>query len=180
MDKRVLRCLVLISDSNSIKRITTMIKINDSRTTVTEVFLEESKYADGTKKFFVAYRVKGNSSARLVNGGSGYSYSFLQKVDEDHVKALAENGDWHTYTIGKDGVWDGLQRGFTEERNATSKGKESGAKSSSGKNADNSSSSNKDGCLMKIIKAPFKLLWWIIKTVLNIVTFGFFNGWFED
>lgn len=180
MDKRVLRCLVLISDLNSIKRITTMIKINDSRTTVTEVFLEEIKYADGTKKFVVAYNAKGISSGRLVNGGTGYSYSSLQKVDEDHVKALAENGQWHTYTIGKDRVMGDFQRGFTEEQNATSKGKESGAKSSSGKNADNSSSSNKDGCLMKIIKAPFKLLWWIIKTVLNIITFGFFNGWFED
>ncbi len=165
MDKRVLRCLVLISDSNSIKQITTMIKINDPRTTVTEIFLEEQKYADGTKKFVVAYNAKGKLPGRLVNGGSGDSYSSLRKVDEDHVEALAENGYWHTYTIGKDKVWSGLQTGFTKEKNATSRGKESGAKSSSGKKT----SSNKDGCLMQIIKAPFKLLWWIIKMVFSII-----------
>ena len=73
MDKRVLRCLVLISDSNSIKQITTMIKINDPRTTVTEIFLEEQKFTDGTR-FSVAYRVKGASSACLVDGGTGCSY----------------------------------------------------------------------------------------------------------
>ena len=164
MDKRVLRCLVLISDSNSIKQITTMIKINDPRTTVTEIFLEECKYTDGTR-FFVAYRAKGDSTARLVNGGTGYSYSSLKRVDDDHVEALAENGYWHTYTIGTNRVLDGLQTGFTKEKNATSRGKESGAKSSSGKKT----SSNKDGCLMQIIKAPFKLLWWIIKMVFSII-----------
>lgn len=164
MDKRVLRCLVLISDSNSIKQITTMIKINDPRTTVTEIFLEERKFTDGTR-FSVAYRVKGNSSACLVDGGTGCSYSSLRKVDEDHFEALAENGDWHFYTIGTSAVWSGPQTGFTKEKNATSRGKESGAKSSSGKKT----SSNKDGCLMQIIKAPFKLLWWIIKTVFSII-----------
>ena len=141
-----------------------MIKINDPRTTVTEIFLEEQKYTDGTR-FFVAYNAKGKLPGRLVNGGSGDSYSSLRKVDEDHVEALAENGYWHTYTIGKDKVWYGLQTGFTKEKNATSRGKESGAKSSSGKKT----SSNKDGCLMQIIKAPFKLLWWIIKTVFSII-----------
>lgn len=142
-----------------------MIKINDPRTTVTEIFLEEQKYADGTKKFSVAYRVKGNSSALLVNGGTGCSYSSLREVDEDHFEALAENGDWHFYTIGTSAVWSGPQTGFTKEKNATSRGKESGAKSSSGKKT----SSNKDGCFMQIIKAPFKLLWWIIKTVFSII-----------
>ena len=91
-----------------------MITINDSRTIVTEVFLEESKYADGTKKYFVAYREKGYSGSRLVNGGTGYSYTSLRQVDEDHIEALAENGDWHIYTIGTNGVWSGPQRGFTE------------------------------------------------------------------
>lgn len=140
-----------------------MIKINDPRTTVTEIFLEECKYTDGTR-FFVAYKAKGDA-ARIVNV-TGPSFTSLQRVDEDHVKALAENGIWYTYTIGKDRVWeDILATGFTKEKNATSRGKESGAKSSSGKKT----SSNKDGCFMQIIKAPFKLLWWIIKTVFSII-----------
>lgn len=164
MDKRVLRCLVLISDSNSIKQITTMIKINDPRTTVTEIFLEERKSTFGTS-FFVAYNAKGQLPGRLVDGGTGCSYSSLRKVDEDHVEALAENGDWHIYTIGTSRVLSGLQTGFTKEKNATSRDKESGSKSSSGKKT----SSNKDGCLMQIIKAPFKLLWWIIKMVFSII-----------
>lgn len=141
-----------------------MIKINDPRTTVTEIFLEEQKYTDGTR-FFVAYNAKGKPPGRLVNG-TGPSFTSLQRVDEDHVKALEENGIWHTLTIGKDAVWDDvLATGFTKEKNATSRGKESGAKSSSGKKT----SSNKDGCFMQIIKAPFKLLWWIIKTVFSII-----------
>ena len=168
--------------------------INDQRTNVTEVFLEESKYADGTKKLFVAYRVKGNSGTRLVNGGSGSSYSSLQKVDEDHVKALAENGDWHTYTIGSDGVWSGLQRGFTEAQSASGKADKK-AKREAKREAKRAKRGAIKNFILEEIPAPlnwiiypvlwiissiFKLIWWLIKLVLVIVTFGWASGWFED
>lgn len=32
----------------------------------------------------------------------------------------------------------------------------------------------------KLLLAPFKLLWWIIKLVLTIVTFGYLNGAFDS
>lgn len=41
----------------------------------------------------------------------------------------------------------------------------------------------KEGCLAKILKAPFRLLWWltkfILKNALVILTFGIVNGWFD-
>ena len=41
----------------------------------------------------------------------------------------------------------------------------------------------KEGCLAKILKAPFRLLWWltkfILKNALVILTFGILNGWFD-
>lgn len=37
-----------------------------------------------------------------------------------------------------------------------------------------------DGCLMKIIKAPFKLIWWIIKNVLIIVSLGMLSSWLNS
>ena len=41
----------------------------------------------------------------------------------------------------------------------------------------------KEGCLAKILKAPFRLLWWltkfILKNALVILTFGIANGWFD-
>ena len=40
--------------------------------------------------------------------------------------------------------------------------------------------SNKESCFKKLIKAPFKILWWIIKKVLIIVTFGALTGMFDE
>ena len=38
----------------------------------------------------------------------------------------------------------------------------------------------KEGCITKILKAPFRLLWWVVKQVLIIVTFGYLSGVFDD
>ena len=38
----------------------------------------------------------------------------------------------------------------------------------------------KEGCLARILKAPFRLLWWIIKLLLNIVTFGIISSWLNS
>lgn len=42
------------------------------------------------------------------------------------------------------------------------------------------SGEKKEGCLMKIIKAPFRLLWWIFKTFLVIITCGLLKSYLED
>ena len=36
-----------------------------------------------------------------------------------------------------------------------------------------------EGCLTKILKAPFRLLWWLLKKALVILTFGILDGWFD-
>ena len=44
-------------------------------------------------------------------------------------------------------------------------------------------SNDKEGCLTKIIKAPFRFLWWLIKFIfkiaLSILTLGLVNSWFN-
>lgn len=56
------------------------------------------------------------------------------------------------------------------------KGKDKKGKSGKG-------SGKKESFLMKVIKAPFRLLWWLIKFILKnalvILTFGIANGWFD-
>lgn len=42
----------------------------------------------------------------------------------------------------------------------------------------------KEGCMAKIIKAPFRLLWWIIKFILKnllvILTLGIASSWLDN
>ena len=56
------------------------------------------------------------------------------------------------------------------------KGKEKKGKSGKG-------SGKKESFLTKVIKAPFRFLWWLIKLILKnalgILTFGITNGWFD-
>ncbi len=54
------------------------------------------------------------------------------------------------------------------------------------KNRDGKSSKGsekKESFLKKVIKAPFRFLWWLIKFLLknslNILTFGILRGWFD-
>ncbi|MBR6456863.1 MAG: hypothetical protein IKS72_08090, partial [Prevotella sp.] len=44
----------------------------------------------------------------------------------------------------------------------------------------NKSGKKKDGCLSKCLKAPFKLLWWIIKNVLIIVSLGMLSDYLNS
>ena len=52
-----------------------------------------------------------------------------------------------------------------------------------GNDKSGNSGEKKEGCLTKIIKAPFRFLWWLIKFILKnalvILTFGIANGWFD-
>lgn len=36
-----------------------------------------------------------------------------------------------------------------------------------------------EGCLTKILKAPFRLLWWLLKKALVILTFGILSDWLD-
>ncbi len=52
------------------------------------------------------------------------------------------------------------------------------------KNKKSESNSDEDGCLTKILKAPFKGIWWLIKKILlfilSIVTLGLINKYLKD
>lgn len=52
------------------------------------------------------------------------------------------------------------------------------------KESDSSETTEKEGCLMKMIKAPFKwllqALWWLTKKILGILTLGLLSSWLND
>lgn len=45
-------------------------------------------------------------------------------------------------------------------------------KNDNGSNTKEKSSKDKEGCLTKLWKAPFRLLWWIFKKALILLSFG--------
>ena len=49
-------------------------------------------------------------------------------------------------------------------------------KNKSSKEKKSKEGKEKDGCLKKLLKAPFRLLWWLIKKVLVILSLGILSG----
>jgi hypothetical protein len=80
---------------------------------------------------------------------------------------------------------DSYSRKYIREKNKEELGKNSDKEGKGEKGNDKSGNSGekKEGCLTKIIKAPFRFLWWLIKFILKnalvILTFGIANGWFD-
>ena len=77
---------------------------------------------------------------------------------------------------------ESYSRQYIREKNKEELGKNSD-KEGKGKKGNGKSGEKKEGCLTKIIKAPFRFLWWLIKFILKnalvILTFGIANGWFD-
>ena len=80
---------------------------------------------------------------------------------------------------------ESYSRQYIREKNKEELGKnnEKEGKDKKGKGKISKSGDKKEGCLAKIIKAPFRFLWWLIKLILKnalvILTFGIANGWFD-
>ena len=80
---------------------------------------------------------------------------------------------------------DSYSRQYIREKNKEELGKNSDkeGKGKKGNDKNGKSGEKKEGCLAKIIKAPFRFLWWLIKLILKnllvILTFGIANGWFD-
>lgn len=82
---------------------------------------------------------------------------------------------------------DSYSRQYNEKIGNVDKSKDSekeskeSKKSKASKNKD--TEKEKESCLTRIIKAPFRFLWWLIKFILKnalvILTFGIANGWFD-
>lgn len=74
-------------------------------------------------------------------------------------------------------------KGNDEKPDKNGKGDKDNDKNGKGDKGNEGKDETKEGCLAKILKAPFRLLWWltkfILKNALVILTFGILNGWFD-
>lgn len=74
-------------------------------------------------------------------------------------------------------------KGNDEKPDKNGKGDKDNDKNGKGDKGNEEKDEKKEGCLAKILKAPFRLLWWltkfILKNALVILTFGILNGWFD-
>lgn len=99
--------------------------------------------------------------------GNGDSYKARVLIDDDGK--IAQNSYSREY----------IRKTAKEEVKAAKEEKGKGKKEKVGKDG-----KEKEGCLKKMIKAPFRFLWWLIKfllkTILVILTLGIANGWFKD
>ena len=74
-------------------------------------------------------------------------------------------------------------KGNDEKPDKNGKGDKDNDKNGKGDKGNEGKDEKKEGGLAKILKAPFRLLWWltkfILKNALVILTFGILNGWFD-
>ena len=170
------------------------LSINDSRTLVTSVYIDKSSSSAGGNSIY--YTTKNTNIKKEF--AYAYDYVDIEEKSDDTFYGITNNGEKHLFVIGTDGLWSGggnIHAGFTQKNNGKSSNtnKDNTPTTSNGnnnqstnKNSDSDSSSDSDidlGCLWRVIKFPFKLIWWIIKAIwwiiklaLKIVTFGLLTG----
>ncbi len=97
---------------------------------------------------------------------------------------LGTNGDDYHARVYVDDEGNIAKESYSREYNEKNGNND---KSPKGKEDDDEIDDEKDekeGCLKKILLAPFRFLWWLIKFILKnaliILTFGIANGWFDD
>lgn len=125
-------------------------KIYDERTKVTEILLEKVENTGGDY-YAVAYRCKGDSSTHAYTSSSHYDYVDLEQDDErpDRFYATTKDGQRHTFTIGKDRIWDGYSKGFADEPLKSSSKDEADAKADRAKAKGNDSCSTSSSSICK-------------------------------
>ena len=112
-----------------------------------------------------------------IDRSEGWKYQTTLDNSTDGYRAkvyVDDNGE-----ISK----DSYSREYNEKNGKGDKGKDAKGKGKERKGSKGSAGKEKEGCLIKIIKAPFRFLWWLIKFIfknaLVILTFGIANGWFD-
>ena len=80
-----------------------MYKINNSKTTVKEVFLENRPTTNGDH-YHVCYREGGNTTSKTAGTTAAFKPGSLEQVEEDHFKARMTNGDVCHFYVTKNSV----------------------------------------------------------------------------
>ena len=166
----------------------TSITVSDERTKVTKIFLVKNSDTSG-QRHSVAYRVKGYSSDKLLNPTNKYDYVGFESTREDEFYAITNDGRKHVVTIGTDGLWEGLQTGFTkstgksksEDDISTKKAIAAGAASAIAGEAASAIADEAKNAILDSLPWPINwiitLLWWIIKGIWWIISLPFKFIW---
>ena len=100
---------------------------------------------------------------------------------------LGPNGDDYHARVWIDDKGEIDKNSFSreyQERNGLDEKSTIVKKEKKEKNSKSVGGKKKEAWWVKLLKAPFRFLWWLIKLILknglSILTFGIANGWFEE
>lgn len=100
------------------------------------------------------------SKDEYLHGGYRYTSRSGAGVDTEYMAKVMYNND-----------------GSIDENSTFSQSKLKKQDKVKEKKVKTNSGEDKDGCLSKILKAPFKLLWWLLKKILIVVSLGMLGSW---
>ena len=114
-------------------------------------------------------------SDRLDNGDDYYARVYVD--DKGKISKDSYSREYNKKLEDED------SKGNDEKPDKNGKGDKDNDKNGKGDKGNEGKDEKKEVCLAKILKAPFRLLWWltkfILKNALVILTFGILNGWFD-
>lgn len=165
--------------------------VNDNRTQVVKVFLEEVTTTGGTH-YEVRYNVKGNS-ASMSCGNAALKSGSISRISDDKFTVIDTVGNKRTFYIGTVGVTEG-GNGFTSVKQEEQKKEKKSKKSKKQKRGYWGFWKEKLGGwvwlaspLLLILWIPIlvlKLIWTILKLVLTVTglkfIFSIFAGGGDD
>lgn len=99
----------------------------------------------------------------------------LRQTDTE-IEYLGEDGRWYHRDAWGNTKLELTYEEQTEDRKSKKAAKKAAKKAQKEQEKLYGKNKKKSGCLGKIIKAPFKLLWWVVKWLLIICTAGALTG----
>ena len=159
----------------------TSITVSDERTKVTRIFLVENGNTSG-QWHSVAYRVKGDSSVKLLNPTNSYDYVGFESTREDEFYAITNDGRKHIVTIGADRLKEGPGDGYTKSANKSKSKDDVGTKKAIAAEAASVIADEAKDAFLDSLPWPINwiiiLLWWIIKGVWWVISLPFKLIWY--
>lgn len=123
--------------------------------------IEEVLYTNG-------YKEDGGGTARSYRASGNWT---CEKISDDTYPAWYEQHERYEKELERDKIVDKYKKEEAEKKSNNEKVKK-GKKEKSLK--------EKEGCLTKLWKAPFRLLWWLIKQALVILSLGMLSAWLNN
>lgn len=110
-------------------------------------------------------------------GGTAYSYGaagnwICRKISDDTYPAWWEQHKRYEDEVERDKIIEKYQA----ESSYKSSSNNGDLREKSSKARKSEKTKTNDGCLMKIVKAPFRFLWWLIKKAFVILSLGLLSG----